>query len=210
MHNKNKVTTLIVLLTGVFFLQTSAFASKGTMSIALPANVIKQSLQDILPLKLDEPNRYLEGLLILKSIDKLVMGENSAVIQGVLLGKNLSVITRVGNQDLRIKVGNLHLPLTCDLAFRFDPKSKRLLVKPRIRPPAASSPADMANSVTSLLTLFNNREYPISLDSFKTLNAKVGSQNILVNMVPVDIRVTKGQLVVKMLPRLRKSKPKTN
>ena len=55
------------------------------MTIALPANVIKQSLQDILPLKLDQPNRYLEGILILSSIDKLQMGDNSALVQGLIL-----------------------------------------------------------------------------------------------------------------------------
>jgi hypothetical protein len=59
--------------------------------------------------------------------------------------------------------------------------------------------------VTSLLTLFNNKEYPVSLTSLQTLNAKIGDQDISVNMEPVDIRVSKGQLIVKMVPRLSKS-----
>ena len=180
-------------------------AETSTMSITLPAEVIKQSLQDILPLNIDETSRHIEGKLVLTSINKVVMGENSAVVEGLVNGENISVITRVGNQDLRIKVGNLHLPLTFDLAFRYDAKGKILYVNPRLRPPVSDSTADMANSVTSLLTLFNNREYPVSLTSLQTLNATIGNQDISVDMEPVDIRVSQGQLIVKMVPRLSKS-----
>lgn len=208
--NTIKILFFVGLLFGAFMLPHPVKAKTNPMTVALPASVIKESLQDILPLKIDEPNRYLEGLLILTSIDKLVMGENSAIVQGVLAGKNLSLVTQVGNQDLRIKVGNLLLPLTCDLTFRFDQNAKTLFVKPSLRQPAPGSVTDMSNSVTSLLTLFNGREYPISLSSLQTLNFKVGSQDILVNMEPVDIRVTKGQLIIKMVPQLRKSKAKTN
>jgi len=180
-------------------------AETDAMTIALPAEVIKQSLQDILPLNIDKTSRHVEGKLILTSISKVVMGENSAIVEGLVNGENISVITQVGNQDLRIKVGNLHLPLTCDLTFRYDAKGKILYVNPRLRPPGSGSTNDMANSVTSLLTLFNNKEYPISLTSLQTLNAKVGNQDISVDMEPMDIRVSKGQLIVKMVPRLSKT-----
>lgn len=210
MYIRKMAKPITAVLIYVFFLAAAAQAKTGAMTVALPADVIKQSLQDILPLKLDQPNQYLEGILILTSIDKLLMGDNSAVVQGLILGKDLAVITQVGNQDLRIKVGNLYLPLTCDLFFRFDPKSKQLFVKPQIRNQPSGSANDMAGSVASMLTAFNNREYPVSLTSFQTLTAKVGNQDIFVNMVPVDIKVAKGQLIVKMLPKLRKSKAKTN
>ena len=175
------------------------------MTIALPAEVIMHSLQEILPLNIDEPSKHVKGRLILDSISKLVMGDNSAIIQGLVIGKNLSIITRVGNQDLHIKVGDLKLPLSCDLTFRYDSRGKILYVTPRIRHPTSGSTTDMASSVTSLLTLFNNREYPVSLTSLKTLNARVGNQDISVNMEPVDIRVSKGQLIVKMVPKLSKT-----
>jgi len=175
------------------------------MTISLPAAVIQKSLQDILPLQIDEPGRYVEGTLILNSISKLMMGENSAVVQGLIVGKNLSVITQVGNRDLRIKVGDLKLPLTCDLFFRYDAPEKVLYVKPRLRPQASAKLTDMASSVMSVLTLFDNREYPVSLTSLKTLNAKVGGQDISVDMEPVDIRVSRGKLVVKMVPRFSKT-----
>lgn len=180
-------------------------AKMSAMTIALPEDVVKQSLQDILPLNLDETSRYVEGKLVLTSINKVVMGENSAIVEGLVNGENINIITRVGDQDLRIKVGNLHLPLTCDLTFRYDVKGKTLYVNPRLRPPVSGSATDMANSVTSLLTLFNNREYPISLTSLQTLKAKIGNQDISVDMQPVDIRVSQGQLIVKMVPRLSKS-----
>ncbi|GAB4347056.1 MAG: hypothetical protein Kow0089_24600 [Desulfobulbaceae bacterium] len=180
-------------------------AATPAMTIALPDEVVRRSLQDILPLNLEDTSRNIDGTLILQSISRLVMGENSAVLQGLLIGRNLSVITRVGDQDLRIRIGDLQLPLTCDLGFRFDREKKVLYVTPRLRRPASASLTDMAGSVLSVLTLFNNREYPVSLTSFKTLAASVGRQDIAVEMEPVDIRVTKRQLVVKMVPRLSKT-----
>ncbi len=198
-------TILLTLVLFVAVLLAPGHALTTAMTIALPAEVIKHSLQDILPLNIDEPNKYVEGRLTLNSISKLEMGENSAVVQGLVIGKNLSIVTQVGNQDLHIKVGDLQLPLTCDLTFRYDSRGKILYVNPRIRHPATGSTTDMESSVTSLLTLFNHREYPVSLTSLKTLNAKVGNQDISVDMEPVDIRVSKGQLIIKMVPRLRKT-----
>lgn len=184
---------------------TPGHAASSPVTIALPEDMIQHSLQDILPLNIDDPGRYVEGTLILNSISKLVLSDNSAVLQGVVIGRNISVITQVGNQDLRIKVGDLQLPLTCDLTFRFDAGKKVFYVTPRVRPPAPDSKTDMASSVISLLTLFDNREYPVSLTSLKTMNAKVGDQDISVDMEPVDIRVSKGQLIVKMVPRFSKT-----
>jgi len=198
-----------MLLAFIMLLVISPFipchAKTSAMTIALPAEVIKQSIQDVLPLNIDETSKYVEGKLTLTSISTVVMGENSAIVKGLVNGENISVITRVGNQDLRIKVGNLHLPLTCDLTFRYDAKGKILYVNPRLRPPVSNSVNDMASSVTSLLTVFNNKEYPVSLTSLQTLNVKVGNQDISVDMEPVDIRVSKGQLIVKMVPRLSKT-----
>lgn len=184
---------------------TLGHAASSPVTIALPEDMIKRSLQDILPLNLDDPGRYVEGTLILNSISKLVLGDNSAVLQGLVIGKNISVITQVGNQDLRIKVGDLQLPLTCDLTFRFDAGKKVFYVTPRVRPPAPDSKTDMASSVMSLLTVIGNREYPVSLTSLKTMNAKVGNQDISVDMEPVDIQVSKGQLIIKMVPRFSKT-----
>lgn len=183
----------------------SQAGSDEAMAIALPAALIKRSLQDILPLNIDEDNQYLDGRLILQSIDDLTMGDNSAIVKGLVIGENLSLVTRVGDQDLRIKVGDLRMPLTCDLQFRFDASKRVLYVTPRLRQPASGSINDMANSITSLLTLFNNREYPVSLTSLKTFNARIGSQDLSVDMEPVDIRVAKGMLHVKMVPRFSKT-----
>jgi hypothetical protein len=197
------LSACILLAAAAIF--TSGHAASSPVTIALPEDMIQHSLQDVLPLNIDDPGRHVEGTLILNSVSKLVLGENSAVLQGVVMGRNISIITRVGNQDLRIKVGDLQLPLTCDLTFRFDAGKKVFYVTPRVRPPAPGSKTDMASSVISLLTLFDNREYPVSLTSLKTLNAKVGNQDISVDMEPVDIRVSKGQLIVKMVPRFSKT-----
>lgn len=180
-------------------------AGNDAMTIALPGEVIRQSLQEILPLRIEQDSSYLEGTFILTSISRVIMGENSAVFDGIVDGSDVHAVTRVGNQNLRIKVGNVHLPLTCDIGFRFDAQQKVLFVKPRVRPPAPGGVADMAGTVASLLSLFGNKEYPVSLTSLQTLNARVGDQDIAIDMDPVDVRVTGGQLVVKLVPRISKN-----
>lgn len=196
--------SVCILFAGILSF-TPGHAATSPMTIALPADMIQRSLQDILPLNIEDPGRHIEGTLILNSISRLELGENSAVLQGLVIGKNISVITQVGNQDLRIKVGDLQLPLTCDLTFRYDADRKIFYVTPRVRPPAPDSNADMASSVMSLLTVIGNKEYPVSLTSLKTMNAKVGDQDISVDMEPVDIRVSKGQLIIKMAPKFSKT-----
>ncbi len=203
-HKTSSIAVLFVLLWWVVLFEYG-YAKTNVMTIAMPEDVIHHSIQDILPMKIDEASQYIAGRLYLNSISKLVMGDNSAVIEGVLIGKDLSVITKVGDQDLRFKVGNLYLPLTCDLDFRFDALAKTLYVRPRLRPPKPGSLSDMENSVMSLLAVFNNKEYPISLTSLQTMNVMVGDQDISVHMEPVDIRVAKGELIVKMVPKLSKT-----
>jgi len=200
-----RITLMTFLLVAVISPLATCHAASGPMTIALPADMIQRSLQAILPLNIDDPGNYVEGTLILNSISELTLANNSAVVEGMVIGRNISIITQVGSQDMRIKVGDLQLPLTCDLTFRYDAGEKVLYVTPRVRPPASGSITDMASSVTALLTLFGNREYPISLPSLKTLNARIGDRNISVDMEPVDIRVSRDQLIVKMVPRFSKT-----
>ena len=173
------------------------------VTMTLPEAMIKQSVQSVLPLPIVPEGEHLQGKLVLDSISKLEMRDNGALIQGTVLGSGLTLKTKVGNQSLNMKIGEVRLPLTCDFTFRFDPAQKILYVTPHLEQPQPTK-NPQADAVLPLLTLLGNKEYPVSLDSLQTFNAKVGDQDIKVAMEPVDIRIAAQQMVVKMRPKLQK------
>ena len=173
------------------------------VTMTLPEAMIKQSVQSVLPLPIVPEGEHLQGKLVLDSISKLEMRENGALVQGTVLGSDLTLTTKVGNQSLNMKIGEVRLPLTCDFTFRFDPARKILYVTPHLEQPQPTK-NPQADAVLPLLTLLGNKEYPVSLDSLQTFTAKVGDQDIRVAMEPVDIRIAAQQMVVKMRPKLRK------
>lgn len=179
-------------------------AETDIVTLTLPAAMIRQSLQDVLPLPIDPQNDHLQGKLVLDSINRLEMRENGALLQGVVLGSNVVLKTRVGDQDLNMKVGEVRLPLTCDFSFRFDAARKILYVTPRLEPPVPTN-NPQADAVLPFLVLLGNREYPVALASLQAFQARIGSQDISVLMEPVDIRVTPQQLIVRMKPEVSKS-----
>lgn len=191
------------LLVGMFAASLCQ-ASQDTVTLMLPEEVVKESIQNVLPLPIDPQNEHLQGSLVLDSIDQLVMNDNGAHVQGVVLGKDVILTTRVGNQDFRLQVGTVRLPLSCDFTFRFDGDRKILYVKPSLQTPAPTN-NPQADAVLPFLVLLNNREYPVSLASSQTFNGRVGGRNIAVDMEPYDISISARQLVVKMKPRVRKT-----
>lgn len=175
------------------------------VTLTLPAAMIKQSVQSVLPLPIVPEGDHLQGKLVLDSISKLEMRDNGALIQGTVLGSNLSLKTKMGNQTLNMKIGEVKLPLTCDFTFRFDPATKILYVTPRLEQPAPTKNPN-ADAVLPLLTLLGNKEYPVSLGALQTFTTKIGAQDISVAMEPVDVRIAAQQMVVKMRPKLRKTR----
>jgi hypothetical protein len=198
-HTFSLVILFVLIAVSTVFCRTNP----DIVTLTLPEAMIRQSVQSVLPLPIVPEGDHLQGKLVLDSISKLEMRDNGALIQGTVLGSNLSLKTRVGNQNLNMKIGEVRLPLTCDFTFRFDPARKILYVTPHLEQPQPTN-NPQADAILPLLTLLGNKEYPVSLDSLQTFTAKVGDQDISVAMEPVDIRISAQQMVVKMRSKLRK------
>lgn len=173
------------------------------VTLTLPAAMIRESVQSVLPLLIVPEGDHLQGKLVLDSISSLEMRDNGALVKGTVLGSGITLKTRIGDQSLNMKIGEVKLPLTCDFTFRFDPAQKILYVTPKIEPPQPTK-NPQADAVLPLLVLLGNKEYPVSLDSLQSFTTRVGAQNISVAMEPVDIRIGAQQMVVTMRPKLRK------
>lgn len=203
-HHFSLVMPAVVLSLLLLFFPGWSPADTDTVTLTLPAATIRASLQKVLPLPIEPENGHLQGKLVLESIERLELRDNGAFVQGVLLGSNVVLQTRMGDQDLNMKVGEVRLPLSCDFSFRFDRASRILFVTPRLEQPAPTN-NPQADALLPFLTLLGNREYPVSLASLQSFNARIGNQDIAVLMEPVDILITPRQLIVRMKPDVSKS-----
>jgi hypothetical protein len=199
-----RLTCLLLAL----LLPVSTVAAPGTNTnaaknivLSLPAETVLTSLQKALPLDIPSQNRQLQGDITLESLDRLVIHDNIITVHGVLSGKNLVVTTNLAGQDIQLKVGEVRLPMTCDLQTRFDPARRQLFVTPRFTDTAQNA-GNSQDPLTPLLGALGGREYLVDLDALQMINVKVGTKSIPIAMEPVNIEGVNNTLIFQMLPRV--------
>jgi hypothetical protein len=178
-----------------------AKATNKNIIISLPAETVLASLQKVLPLDIPSQSRQLQGDIILESLDRLVIHNNIITVHGVLSGRNLIVSTHLAGQELQLRVGEVRLPMTCDLQTRFDPTKRQLFVTPRFSDTAPPAKAG-DDALTPLLGALGGREYRVDLDALEMINLKVGSKSIPIAMEPVKIAGADNVLIFHLLPRV--------
>lgn len=169
--------------------------------ITLPAETVLASLKKMLPLDIPSQNEQLQGNIVLESLDRLVIHDNIISVHGVLSGRNLTMVTNIAGQDIQLKVGQVHLPMTCDLHTRFDPVQRKLYVTPRFSDTNAGGNGQEA-SLTPLLGALGGREHPVNLDALQLLNIKIGARSIPIAMEPVKIAGVDNALTFHLLPKV--------
>ena len=167
--------------------------------ITLPAETLLHSLQKMLPLEIHTENPDLQGQITLQSLKKIAINDNTLSVQGVVGGKNLSMVTTIANQKIRLKLGEVHLPISCDLRTRFDKGKKQLFVTPFFPVTGQSTPG--SNAITPLLKALEGKEYPLQLDTLKLSNIKLGEKQFPLTMVPVDISGRDNALIINLQPQ---------
>jgi len=180
-------------------------AETDFVTITLPEKVIRQSIESTLPLQLNPDRGHLEGSLVLEKVDRFELGNNLAVVHGLILGKDLVLTTRIGNQDVKLKLGEMRLPISCNFTFRFDPLDKNLYITPHLVDSLSKAPPDQASKVLPFLAMLDNREYPVSFESLTGFRTTIGQRHLAVAMEPIDIQVSERELVLKMVPKVNKT-----
>lgn len=74
----------------------------------------------------------MQGQLIVESIDQLSIRNNVISVRGVLGGKNMTVNAMVADKPFRVQLGELRLPVSCDLLTRFDRQTRNLYITPAL------------------------------------------------------------------------------
>ena len=193
------LTFFLVFLAGII----PAKAEEQVVTISLPAEILRQTISDALPIPIETKNHVMEGSIVVDSLDKLLVHDKSIFLQGVISGRDLAMTADIGGQNIKMKLGSVKLPVTCELFLRFDKQKKILFVKPVFPKPAKGQGEDPAAEVLQpLLASLGGREYPVEFDDIEPFLFKLGARTIPVRLTPTDIQTLKGILVVKMIPQV--------
>ncbi|WLE95314.1 MAG: hypothetical protein QTN59_11545 [Candidatus Electrothrix communis] len=201
---------IFLLFLCAFFLTTvpAKAGQPPPVSLTLPLATLHQALSSLLPLPIEQQKRNsnFRGTFVVDSISRLAVKQNNVIaLQGQLSGRNMAVKAQVAGQTIQIKLGQMVLPVSCDIALRYDRQRKTLFLRPTFyhqaqqQDPAAAALAPMLDSLS--------REYALPLNTLDPLTGKIGITPIFVQLDPVDIRLNGDSLVLQFRPLTGKIGP---
>ncbi len=199
----NPLKTWVMSLLFVLLTATASIASpqQETITMNLPDSVLREAIHKILPLKFGVQSKTVLGAVSIDKIDKLQLLENKLSSHITLSGHKLNLVTKIGDHDIRLKIGTLTLNFQCDATIRFDAPSQTLYLKPVITEmqSANSKKADVA---AALALLFNNREFPLQIEKLRPIMADTGNKILNISMDIVDIQLRPNILQLDITPRI--------
>ena len=199
----------LLFLCGFFLITVPAKAEKTPpISLTLPIATLHQALSSLLPLPIEQQkkNSNFRGTFVIDSISRLAVQKNTIALKGQISGRNMAVNAKVGGQTIQIKLGQLALPFSCDIALRYDRQKKTLFLWPTFynqaqqQDPAAASLGPLLEGLS--------KEYALPLEKLDPLIGQLGTTPIFVQLDPVDIRLNGDSLVLQFRPLAGKVGPK--
>lgn len=193
------------LLVFLSFGNVSCFADQQKVTLTIYEETLRQAIVDCLPLPIQSSNHAFQGSIVLDSLDKLQIHEKSIFLHGVILGRDISMHTNIAGQNVKMALGSVSLPVTCELFFRFDRQKKSLFIKPVFLKTEKNDGDKNPDFFAPLLQSLGNREYEVPLDSLDPFLFKVGDNPVSVRFIVDDVQTMRGgALVVRMLPKVAK------
>jgi len=181
---------LLLLLPG-----RNLFADQQVLTLTLPAPALLSILQGMqpIPVLLDQ-NRF-SGHLAIQSIDRLQIHDNSITLHGKMQGNNLAMNTMIAGRKLKLKLGNISLPMTCDLRLRLDKEKQAIFVAPRLKTSGSTSKnkdpmADLLNG------LGGNREYQLAFAELDKMLSKSMGRTVSLGLRPVLLKMANNTLTL--------------
>ncbi len=195
------IVTLFLTLSFHSQLAATSVPSKF-ITMNLPEAVLADTLTKVLPLELDTSSNTLQGTITIIDIDELDLEDKKLSCRLKLRGDNLHLVTEISGHEIRLKVGNIELNFKCDASIRFDPKKQVLYVRPVIKDAKSSNGSGTDDIGLTLLSLLNEREFPIALQDLKPLIAEASNKTITIKMQIADIRAVKNGLKMSLEPSI--------
>ena len=189
------------------FLPVTKSAQAGQtapVSLTLPIATLHQTLNSLLPLPVEPQKKNFQGTFVVDAVSRLTVKRNNVIaLQGHISGRNMAVNARVGGRTIQIKLGQIALPISCDITLRYDRKSKTLFLKPTFsKQDPKKNPT--AAALGPLLDGLSKEEYTLPLDTLKPLTGEIGDTPVSIQLEPVDIGLSKDSLILRFLPHAGK------
>ena len=111
---------LVLYASCILFTGPAKAGQTPPISLTIPVSTLHQALSSLLPLPIEprKRNSNFQGPFVVDSISRLAVKQNNVIaLQGQLSGRNMAVNARVGGQTIQIKLGQMVLPVSCDIAL---------------------------------------------------------------------------------------------
>ena len=164
------------------------------MTFALPAPALLSILQRLQPIPIQPAQKSFSGSLAIQSIDHLHIHDNAISLHGIVKGSNLALQTMIAGQKLKLKLGNLSLPVACNLRLRLDKQKKALFLTPHFT--ATGNKVRKNDPIAGLLNGLGGKEYPLPLSEIDKLLSRNLARNISLGLQPVLLNMDNNTLTL--------------
>ncbi|MCP4629967.1 MAG: hypothetical protein GY850_41635 [bacterium] len=199
-----KVLFRVVYVAIILFLPVSPSTAQvdnlKEITVVMPAQSIARAIKPLLPYKIDLGKDFV-GSFFVKSIDNIRIKKNKIFFTSLISGKNIKYATKFGKQVINIVVGDVNLPSSWEVSFKFDKTKNRLLVMPKLHEIKDIKDFSQGDGLlNSLLTAFSGVEYPVDLNNIKPVKSKFNKQLWILTMNITDVYTGKDKLFVEVKP----------
>jgi hypothetical protein len=204
--NRSVFTAIIIFL--LVAPSTAQVDNLKEMTVVMPAQSIARAIKPLLPYKIDLGKDFV-GSFFVKSIDNIRIKKNKIFFTSLISGKNIKYATKFGKQVINIVVGDVNLPSSWEVSFKFDKTKNRLLVMPKLEEIKDLEELSQGDGLlNSLLTAFSGVEYPIDLNNIKPVKSEFNKQLWILTMNITDVYTGKDKLFVEVKPKVKIAKKK--
>lgn len=167
--------------------------------VTLPDQLIEKHLTQVLPLDITPDSDKFLGQLSITQVRRLDINQSHLFIDATVQGNDLSIITRIGGQEIVLTLGSMEFDLKGKAALQFDSKQQTLFIKPFINDVQSKAPAH-EKTAAAFLPLINHVTFPVRLADLDPLTARTLNQQIYVKFVVHDIRLVDSAVQIYVTP----------
>jgi hypothetical protein len=194
---------LPVLVVALFLVPLQIQANSGNnrlITMIVPDRVLAEALKRVLPLNLNGTASGIEGTITLVDISNFRSGDQKIRCHLDLQGTNLHLVTRVVNQEIRLKLGSSRVDFDCHVSIRYDAARQTLFIRPTATDVHVSNSEGIGDIEQALILLVNGREFPVTMQHLTPIIAETSDKIITIGSTIVDVRVAEGAVEFSLAP----------
>lgn len=177
------------------------------IGIAVPAAAITRMINAALPIQL-ENGPHIKGALWIDAIDHFKIGSDELMFDMNIRGNNIKLETQLGKKTLLMDIGNVNASFSCKVSFRYDATAQLLYITPYLlQKPDENKSDELATSLLQLISLANGTEYPIEIQKFEPLVARISDDQFNIGMAITRIYSEKNRFFINGKATLKKTTP---